>query len=90
MKQKKNHRILLYELIFYNLSHLSTTIGLWNVIFIYVLHKIFLMYIKLYYFNFSDFHLKMKAIEIYKYVLPFSEKKHEQEQGTNYQVLGKY
>ena len=43
------------------------------------------MYIKLDYLTFS-----VEVTEISKYILPFSEEKHGQECGTNYQVLGEY
>ena len=42
------------------------------------------MYIKLDCFNFSTFDLRVKVIEIFKYILPFSWEKPVQGQGKNY------
>ena len=47
-------------------------------------------YIKLNYSFILTYDLEVKGIKKTKYFLSFSEEKHGQERGTNYQVLGKY
>ena len=65
--EKKNPCVLLGKLIFYNFSHLSTTIDLWNVsmtISLTLLLRIFFKYVKLDYYCFSAFVREVKATEI--------------------------
>ena len=48
------------------------------------------MYIKLDYFNFSAFDLKVKATKILKYIKPFIVVQRDHGWVTNYQVSEKY
>ena len=85
---KKNPHFLLCEVIFYNLSHHSTTIDLWN-----KPMQISLKFLWIWNWIISTFHSwiwKWKATEILKCMLLFSGTKNGQGQDTNYQVLGKY